>query len=128
MRTLPYVKAWAQKYKDNDFVVIGVHTPEFAFEKEVSNVENAVKDLGITYPVLVDSRYQVWKAFSNRYWPAHYFIDREGHIRHHHFGEGEYAESEKFIRDLLSENGKTVRVTETSVESQGAEAPSTLKM
>src|SRR5271167_2134831 len=105
LRALPYVEGWAAKYKDAGLVVIGVHTPEFAFEKERSNVEQAVRDLKITYPVAVDSNYKIWQAFHNEYWPAHYFIDGKGRIRYHHFGEGEYDESERVIQALLKENG-----------------------
>ena len=92
LRSIPYVRAWAEKYKDQGLVVIGVHTPEFAFEKSVANVKNAVADLKIGYPVAIDSNYAIWRAFGNEYWPAHYFIDAEGRIRHHHFGEGDYGE------------------------------------
>jgi cytochrome c biogenesis protein CcdA/thiol-disulfide isomerase/thioredoxin len=105
LRALPYVQGWAAKYKDAGLVVIGVHTPEFAFEKERSNVEKAVRDLKITYPVAIDSDYRIWQAFNNEYWPAHYFIDGRGRIRYHHFGEGKYDESERVIRELLQENG-----------------------
>ncbi|MHC8370397.1 cytochrome c biogenesis protein DipZ [Pseudomonas sp. MDT1-85] len=105
LRTLPYVKAWAEKYRDQGLVVIGVHTPEFAFERDVGNVTKAMKDLGITYPVAIDNDYKVWRAFNNQYWPAHYFADAQGHIRYHHFGEGKYAESERVIQQLLREAG-----------------------
>lgn len=105
LRTLPYVKAWAEKYRDQGLVVIGVHTPEFAFERDVGNVSKAMKDLGISYPVAIDNNYKVWRAFSNQYWPAHYFIDAQGRIRYHHFGEGNYAESERVIQQLLREAG-----------------------
>jgi cytochrome c biogenesis protein CcdA/thiol-disulfide isomerase/thioredoxin len=125
LRTLPYVKEWAKKYKDDGLVVIGVHTPEFAFEKEPANVEKAVKDLGISYPVVTDSDYKIWNSFQNHYWPAHFFIDRSGHIRNHHFGEGNYDESEEIIRSLLSENGKTLNVGATKIQNtEGAEMPS----
>ncbi|MEN7530047.1 cytochrome c biogenesis protein DipZ [Cupriavidus sp. DL-D2] len=107
LRTLPYVKAWADKYRDQGLVVIGVHAPEFAFERNLDNVRKAVKDLGITYPVAVDNNYAIWRAFNNNYWPAHYFIDTQGRIRFHHFGEGEYAKSEQVIRALLAEAGHT---------------------
>ncbi len=103
LRTLPYLKAWAEKYHNQGLIVIGVHTPEFAFEKSIDNVKNAVKDLNIKYPVAVDSDQVIWSAFKNRYWPAHYFLDAKGHIRFHHFGEGNYAESEKLIQELLAE-------------------------
>ena len=105
LRTLPYVKAWAEKYRDQGLVVIGVHAPEFAFERDVSNVTKAMKDLGITYPVAIDNAYKIWRAFENQYWPAHYFADAKGQIRYHHFGEGDYAESERVIQQLLREAG-----------------------
>ena len=105
LRTLPYVRAWYDKYKDQGLVVIGVHAPEFAFEKDIDNVRRAVKDLKVDYPVAIDNNYAIWRAFDNQYWPAHYFIDAQGRIRHHHFGEGEYAESEEIIKQLLAEAG-----------------------
>ncbi|HEY6985491.1 MAG TPA: cytochrome c biogenesis protein DipZ [Rhodanobacteraceae bacterium] len=105
LRTLPYVRAWYDKYKDQGLVVIGVHAPEFAFEKDIDNVKRAVRDLKVDHPVAIDNDYAIWRAFDNRYWPAHYFIDAEGRIRHHHFGEGEYAESEEIIKQLLAEAG-----------------------
>ena len=105
LRTLPYVRAWYEKYKDQGLVVIGVHAPEFAFEKDIDNVRRAVKDLGVDYPVAIDNDYAIWRAFDNQYWPAHYFIDAKGRIRYHHFGEGEYAESEAVIQQLLAEAG-----------------------
>ncbi|MET0777002.1 MAG: cytochrome c biogenesis protein DipZ [Pseudomonas mandelii] len=107
LRTLPYVKAWAEKYRDQGLVVIGVHAPEFAFERDVGNVTKAMKDLGINYPVAIDNDYKIWRAFNNEYWPAHYFVDAQGRIRYHHFGEGEYAESERVIQQLLREAGAT---------------------
>ena len=105
LRTLPYVKAWAEKYRDQGLVVIGVHAPEFAFERNIDNVKKATRDLGIDYPVAVDNNYAIWRAFNNQYWPAHYFIDAQGQIRFHHFGEGEYAKSEQVIQQLLAEAG-----------------------
>jgi cytochrome c biogenesis protein CcdA/thiol-disulfide isomerase/thioredoxin len=105
LRTLPYVKAWAEKYRDQGLVVIGVHAPEFAFERDVGNVSKAMKDLGINYPVAIDNDFKVWRAFNNEYWPAHYFADAQGRIRYHHFGEGDYAESERVIQQLLREAG-----------------------
>jgi cytochrome c biogenesis protein CcdA/thiol-disulfide isomerase/thioredoxin len=105
LRTLPYIEAWAKKYHDAGLVVIGVHSPEFAFERDVSNVEQATKRLGVHYPVAIDNNYAVWRAFDNEYWPAHYFIDAKGRIRHHHFGEGDYAGSERIIQQLLREAG-----------------------
>ena len=109
LRTLPYVKGWAEKYRDQGLVVIGVHAPEFAFERDVGNVTKAMKELGINYPVAIDNDYKIWRAFNNEYWPAHYFADAQGRIRYHHFGEGDYAESERVIQQLLREAGaKTV--------------------
>ena len=105
LRSLPYVKAWSDKYKDQGLVVIGVHTPEFAFEAKVDNVRAAARRLGIDYPVAIDNDYKVWRAFRNRYWPAHFFVDAQGRIRHHHYGEGQYAESERVIQKLLAEAG-----------------------
>lgn len=123
LRALPYVEGWATKYKDAGLVVIGVHTPEFAFEKERSNVEKAVRDLRITYPVAIDSNYGIWRAFNNEYWPAHYFIDGKGRIRYHHFGEGEYDESEHVIQELLKENGAQISSSGViAVSASGAEA------
>ena len=107
LRALPYVESWYQKYKDHGLVVIGVHAPEFAFEKDSGNVRRAVADLKITYPVALDNDYAIWQAFNNQYWPAHYFIDAAGRIRAHHFGEGNYDESEQVIRTLLTEAGQS---------------------
>src|ERR1700722_6089242 len=109
LRAIPYVEAWYEKYKDDGLVVIGVHTPEFAFEKDAANVQKSLGDLKITYPVAVDSNYAIWNAFHNQYWPAHYFIDAEGQIRYHHFGEGQYDESEKVIQELLKEKGASLK-------------------
>jgi cytochrome c biogenesis protein CcdA/thiol-disulfide isomerase/thioredoxin len=123
LRALPYIEVWAAKYKDSGLVVIGVHTPEFAFEKERANVEKAVRDLNVTYPVAMDSDYKIWQAFNNEYWPAHYFIDGKGRIRYHHFGEGEYDQSERVIQELLKENGATgLSGTTVSVSAAGVEA------
>ncbi len=105
LRTLPYVRAWAEKYKDQGLVVIGVHAPEFSFEKDLSNVRWAVKDMRIGYPVVVDNDHAIWRAFRNQYWPALYFIDAQGRVRHHHFGEGSYEQSEMIIQELLAEGG-----------------------
>jgi cytochrome c biogenesis protein CcdA/thiol-disulfide isomerase/thioredoxin len=124
LRALPYVKAWAQKYKDQGLVVIGVHAPEFAFEKNIDNVKKAVARLGVSYPVAIDNNYAIWRAFNNEYWPAHYFIDAQGSIRHHHLGEGDYAGSERVIQQLLAEaNGKAVPGGVVAVSATGAEAP-----
>jgi thiol-disulfide isomerase/thioredoxin len=107
LRELPYIESWAAKYKDSGLVVIGVHAPEFTFERERANVENAVHELQVVFPVAIDSNHTIWQAFHNEYWPADYFIDGKGRIRHHHFGEGEYGESERVIQELLKENGAT---------------------
>jgi len=123
LRTIPYVRAWAEKYRDQGLVVIGVHTPEFAFEKRLDNVRKAISDFQIGYPVAVDNDYAVWRRFDNRYWPAHYFIDAQGRIRHHHFGEGSYARSEQVIRQLLAEAGRTALPEQpVSVASSGVHA------
>ncbi len=105
LRTLPYVKAWAAKYRDQGLVVIGVHAPEFAFERDPANVRKAIRDLGIDYPVAIDNNYAIWRGFDNQYWPAHYFVDAQGRVRYHHFGEGNYARSEQVIQQLLVEAG-----------------------
>lgn len=123
IRSLPYVRGWADKYKDHGLVVIGVHAPEFAFEKDPQNVSKAIKDLDVDYPVALDNDYAIWKGFNNEYWPAHYFIDTQGHIRHHHFGEGEYQQSEDVIRQLLTEAGqKDLPGGYVQPGAQGAEA------
>jgi cytochrome c biogenesis protein CcdA/thiol-disulfide isomerase/thioredoxin len=123
LRTLPYVKAWNDKYKDQGLVIIGVHTPEFAFEKEPDNVAKALTDLGITYPVAMDNNYGIWNSFQNRYWPAHYFFDRKGVLRHHHFGEGSYENSELVIQQLLNEGeAKKSKAPLVQVQGQGAMA------
>jgi cytochrome c biogenesis protein CcdA/thiol-disulfide isomerase/thioredoxin len=105
IRTLPYIKDWHQKYSDDGLVIIGMHSPEFAFEKKLSNVQKAVEDFELEYPIALDNDFATWVAYQNRYWPAKYFIDREGNIRHTHFGEGAYQESEEVIRQLLAEGG-----------------------
>ncbi|MDE3071288.1 MAG: cytochrome c biogenesis protein DipZ [Pseudomonadota bacterium] len=106
IRTLPYVRGWADKYRDHGLVVIGVHAPEFAFEKDPANVARAIRELGVDYPVALDNDYAIWQGFNNEYWPAHYFIDAQGRIRHHHFGEGGYHQSEDVIRQLLAAAGQ----------------------
>jgi cytochrome c biogenesis protein CcdA/thiol-disulfide isomerase/thioredoxin len=103
LRTLPYLKAWNEKYRDQGLVIIGVHAPEFAFEKDQHNVEQAIHDLGITYPVAMDNQYVIWNAYHNQYWPAHYLIDAQGRVRDQHFGEGAYQETEQMIQTLLKE-------------------------
>ena len=123
LRTLPYIKAWNEKYKDSGLVIIGVHTPEFPFEKDESNVRKAVKDLGILYPVPMDNNYKIWRSFNNEYWPADYFIDATGNIRFHHFGEGAYEESEQWIRTLLKEaNHAPIPEAVTKIAASGTEA------
>jgi cytochrome c biogenesis protein CcdA/thiol-disulfide isomerase/thioredoxin len=123
LRSIPYIRAWADKYKDQGLVVIGVHAPEFAFEKTIDNVKQAVARLKIDYPVAIDNNYAIWRAFDNEYWPADYFIDAQGRIRHHFFGEGDYAESEKVIQQLLAEAGKgNLPAGVVSVSATGAEA------
>jgi thiol-disulfide isomerase/thioredoxin len=123
LRAIPYVRAWAEKYKDQGLVVIGVHAPEFAFEKNIDNVRQAARDLKLGYPIAIDNDYAIWRAFDNQYWPAHYFIDAQGRIRHHHFGEGEYDQSEKIIQQLLAEAGQaSVAQDIVKVDAQGAEA------
>jgi thiol-disulfide isomerase/thioredoxin len=121
-RTLPYVRAWAAKYKEDGFVVIGVHTPEFSFEKNLDNIRHAIQGDRIDYPVAVDSDYAIWNAFDNSYWPALYLIDAEGHIRYHHFGEGAYEASESEIRKLLEDAGRHFNgPTYVSVDPVGLE-------
>jgi thiol-disulfide isomerase/thioredoxin len=123
LRSLPYVKAWAEKYKSQGLVVIGVHTPEFAFEKDPGNVRKALHDLGISYPVAVDSDHAIWRAFANQYWPAEYFIDSQGRIRFHNFGEGDYDRSEQVIRELLAEaHGQPVAGGVAKVDARGVSA------
>jgi len=123
LRPLPYVKSWAAKYKDAGLVVIGVHTPEFSFEHEPANVENALRDLKVIYPVAIDSNYRIWQAFNNEFWPAQYLIDGKGRIRYHHFGEGDYVEIEHVIQELLKENGATgLDEATVSVSAGGVEA------
>jgi thiol-disulfide isomerase/thioredoxin len=123
LRQLPYVRAWAERYKDHGLVTIGVHTPEFSFERDVDNVRKAIKEMGIDYPIAIDSDYVIWQAFDNAYWPALYFVDAEGNIRHHHFGEGAYEESEMVIQRLLAEAGQNeVAHDLVSVEGAGIEA------
>ena len=124
LRELPYIKGWAAKYKDAGLVVIGVHAPEFGFEKDRANVEEAVRELNVTFPVPIDSDHRIWQAFNNEYWPADYFIDGKGRIRHHHFGEGDYGKSEQVIQELLKENGATALNASTiRISAEGAEAP-----
>jgi thiol-disulfide isomerase/thioredoxin len=124
LRQLPYVRAWAGKYSGHGLVVIGVSTPEFGFEHDLGNVRRAVRDMRVDYPVAVDNDYAVWSAFDNHYWPALYFADAQGRIRHHHFGEGEYRQSEMVIQQLLAEAGSEGAGRDmVSVEAHGIEAP-----
>jgi len=122
IRSVPYVRAWAERYKDKGLVVIGVHAPEFAFERDPANVRKAVADLGIRYPVALDNNLAIWRAFNNRYWPAHYLADAQGLLRYHHFGEGSTDETEAAIRSLLIENGATGLGGTTEVKASGASA------
>lgn len=124
LRSLPYINAWAAKYKDSGLVVIGVHTPEFSFEKELPNVQKAVKKYAITYPVALDNNYAIWNAFHNEGWPVHYFIDANGKVRFMRFGEGEYGQSEKWIQQLLKERNeaKVMPSGIVSVHGRGAQA------
>jgi thiol-disulfide isomerase/thioredoxin len=124
LRTLPYTRAWEEAYKNAGLVVIGVHTPEFSFEHNLENVRRAARELRVNYPIAVDSDYAVWRGFNNQYWPALYLVDGKGRVRHHHFGEGEYAESERKIQELLKEAGAHRASDQlSSVEGQGIEAP-----
>jgi thiol-disulfide isomerase/thioredoxin len=118
LRTEPYVRAWSRAYRDDGLVVIGVHTPEFTFEREIDLIRTAIEDRDIDYPVAVDSEYETWNAFANHYWPALYFIDTEGIIRDHHFGEGRYEESERVIQRLLGVERELVSVAGLGVEAE----------
>jgi thiol-disulfide isomerase/thioredoxin len=123
LRTVPYVRAWDEAYRDAGLVLLGVHTPEFPFEQDVDNVRRAIQDRQITYPVAVDNGYAIWTAFTNMYWPALYLVDAQGHIRFHHFGEGAYEESERVIRQLLAEAGAGDGLPEpVTVDARGIEA------
>lgn len=124
LRTLPYIRAWAARYGDHGLVVIGVHTPEFPFEHNVDSVIRSNKAFGIEFPVVIDNDYAIWRAFKNNYWPAFYFADARGRIRHHRFGEGDYERSEAVIRDLLTEAGASLPAeAPLVVEATGVEAP-----
>jgi thiol-disulfide isomerase/thioredoxin len=123
LRSIPYVKAWDERYRKDGLVIIGVHAPEFAFEREPANVAQAIRDLGIRYPVAIDNNYVLWKALQNNYWPAHYFVDAQGRVRYHHFGEGDYEGSERVIRQLLAEAGHApAGQPMTPVQGSGAQA------
>ena len=122
-RTLPYLRDWAEKYREHGLVVIGVHTPEFGFEKDIANVRRAMREQHIDYPVAIDSDYAIWEAFDNHYWPALYFIDAQGRIRHQQFGEGDYEQLEATIVELLAEAGRSLPTPEPAeLPGQGAEA------
>jgi thiol-disulfide isomerase/thioredoxin len=123
IRSLPYVRAWADKYRDHGLVVVGIQTPEFEFEGDLDNVGRAIKEMDVRYPVVVDNDYAVWQAFDNHYWPALYFVDAQGRIRHHHFGEGEYEASEMVLQMLLREAGRDVDQGLVQLEPSGVEAP-----
>jgi thiol-disulfide isomerase/thioredoxin len=118
LRTEPYVRAWSQAYRNDGLVVIGVHTPEFSFEREIDLVRQATQERGIDYPVAVDSDYEIWSAFDNHYWPALYFVDADGIIRDHHFGEGRYERSERVIQRLLGVERELVSVEGLGVEAE----------
>jgi thiol-disulfide isomerase/thioredoxin len=122
-RTLPYLRTWADKYRDRGLVVIGVHTPEFSFERDINNVRQASKEQAVGYPIAIDSEYAIWNAFDNHYWPALYFVDAHGRIRHHQFGEGDYDKLELVIQQLLGEAGRySPGSAVNSIEGNGAEA------
>jgi thiol-disulfide isomerase/thioredoxin len=124
LRTLPYVRAWAEKYRDDGLVVIGAHSPEFPFEHDVEKVRRALAVMGADYPIAMDNDFAVWRAFQNQAWPALYFVDTQGRIRHHHFGEEDYERSERVIQQLLAEAGQDVRNKDlVSVEPAGVELP-----
>lgn len=126
LRSIPYVKAWDERYRKDGLVVIGVHAPEFAFEHDPANVAKAVKDLGIQYPVVMDNDWKLWRALQNNYWPAHYFVDAQGRVRYHHFGEGEYDMSERVIRQLLAEAGHAPAGSMSNAQASGTEAAADL--
>jgi thiol-disulfide isomerase/thioredoxin len=124
LRQLPFIRAWNQKYKDQGLLIIGIHTPEFGFEKDVDNVHRSLEGMKIDYPVAIDSDYAIWQAFRNQYWPALYFVDARGRVRHHQFGEGEYEKSERVIQQLLAETGASGAHRDfVAVDTAGIEAP-----
>ena len=127
LRTLPYVRAWAEKYKDHGLMVIGVHTPEFDIEQDLGNLRRAAKDLRVDYPIAIDNDYAIWSAFDNRYWPALYFADAQGQIRHHQYGEGDYEQSEMILQQLLAEAGSSGLGHDlVAVDARGVEAAADL--
>src|SRR5437016_1020189 len=123
LRTLPYVRAWAEKYREHGVVTIGVHSPEFSFEHDLENVRRAARDMRVDYPIAIDNDFAIWRAFTNHYWPALYLVDAQGHLRYHHFGEGAYELSEMLLQHLLAEAGIGGFDQElVTVDAQGAEA------
>ena len=123
LRALPYINAWYSHYKDSGLVIVGVHSPEFGFEKDAANVRMAIAKFGIRYPIVLDNDFAIWKAYNNRFWPAHYFIDATGKVRGHHFGEGKYDGSERTIRTLLTEAGaKNLPAPIASTAGEGVSA------
>ena len=122
VRTIPWLKQWYRAYKDRGLVIIGVHTPEFEFEKRPENVAHAIRDLGVEWPVVQDNDYSQWNAYGNRFWPAHYFIDASGRVRYFHFGEGEYDVSERIIKELLGEAGTAASAIASDPANDGAAA------
>jgi thiol-disulfide isomerase/thioredoxin len=123
LRTLPYVRAWAEKYREHGVVTIGVHSPEFSFEHDLENVRRAARDMRVDYPIAIDNDFAIWRAFTNHYWPALYLVDAQGHLRYHHFGEGAYELSEMLLQHLLAEAGiDGITDDLVSVDAQGAEA------
>lgn len=128
IRAIPYVRAWADKYKVNGLVVLGVHTPEFDFEKELPNVQKAAQKFNMSYPIALDSNYKIWNAFHNQYWPAEYFIDAKGKVRYEHFGEGDYDQSEKWIQKLLKEaSAAPMSASTVTVQAVGEQAAADMK-
>jgi hypothetical protein len=123
LRSLPHVRAWSVQYADRGLVTIGVHTPEFEFERRRQNVERAAHDLGVNYPIALDTDYAIWRGFDNHYWPALYVLDAQGQVSHHHFGEGDYDASETVIRRLLTDAGATGLPRSAAVDARGAETP-----
>lgn len=123
IRTLPYIRAWAERYEEDGLLVLGIHTPEFSFEKDLDNIREALEAMEVRFPIAVDNDYAIWGAFGNRYWPALYFVDATGRTRHWHFGEGEYEDSERAIQELLTEAGAgTLTADVVSVDGRGIEA------
>src|SRR5918993_1625785 len=126
LRSIPFVRAWHEQYAKDGLVIIGVHAPEFAFERDPANVRKAVGDLGIRYPVALDNDYKLWRALKNNYWPAHYFIDARGRVRYHHFGEGNYGMQERVIRQLLAEAGRAPAGGASRPSAAGAQRPAAI--